>query len=215
VEDIDAVIRQVGGPAFLFGHSSGAILALESGAQSAAVKGVALYEPPFIVDDTRTPLAKDFVSRLSAFLSADRRGDAIELFMTEAVGVPREMVAQMRAGPMWAEMEKLAPTISYDVQISADFQRGKPLPANRWVAVTAPTLVMDGGSSPAWARNAVQALANTLPNARRRTLDGQTHGFDPAVLAPVLVEFFSPESRPPRVSQDGRASAQGPGAPQA
>ena len=47
-----------------------------------------------------------------------------------------------------------------------DKMAGKPLPAGQWPAVTAPTLVMDGGDSPTWARNAVQAVADALPNAR-------------------------------------------------
>ena len=68
---------------------------------------------------------------------------------------------------------------------------GNSLPAKRWTSATLPTLVMDGGESPAWARHAVQAVADVLPNAQRRTLAGQTHGAAPEVLAPVLEEFFA------------------------
>ena len=49
----------------------------------------------------------------------------------------------------------------------------------------------DGGASPVWQRNAVRALAELLPDAQRRTLEGQTHMVPPEVLAPVLEEFFS------------------------
>ena len=38
--------------------------------------------------------------------------------------------------------------------------------------------------------NGADALAAALPNAERRTLEGQTHEVEPQVLAPVLVEFF-------------------------
>ena len=38
--------------------------------------------------------------------------------------------------------------------------------------------------------NAAQALAHALPNAKRRTLEGQTHDVAPEALAPVLMEFF-------------------------
>jgi hypothetical protein len=64
------------------------------------------------------------------------------------------------------------------------------LPAARWARVTIPTLVIDGGDSPAWARNAVQAIVDVLPQAERRTLDGQTHQVDPEVLAPLLEGFL-------------------------
>ena len=190
VEDIDALIQEAGGSAFVFGHSSGAVLALEAAAHGLSITRLALYEPPFIVDDSRPPVPKDYVEQLNALISAGRRGDAVELFMTNAVGVPHDMVAQMRNSPMWAGMEKIAHTLAYDGKIMGENMAGKPLRAKQWECVTTPTLVMDGGASEYWAHNAVQALADALPNAQRRTLEGQTHGADPAMLAPVLVEFF-------------------------
>jgi hypothetical protein len=100
------------------------------------------------------------------------------------------MVAQMRNSPMWEGMEGLAHTLAYDGAVMGDHMAGGPLPADRWISVTAPTLVMDGGASPDWARNAVGQLADVLPDARRQTLDGQDHGAAPEAVAPVLEEFF-------------------------
>lgn len=54
----------------------------------------------------------------------------------------------------------------------------------------APTLVMDGGKSSAWIRHANRSLANVLPNAQYRTLEGQTHVVKGKAHVPVLVEFF-------------------------
>jgi pimeloyl-ACP methyl ester carboxylesterase len=54
-----------------------------------------------------------------------------------------------------------------------------------------PTLVVGGGKSPTWLRHGVRALADVLPNAQHRTLEGQTHLVKPAALAPVLTEFFT------------------------
>src|SRR5512136_1391077 len=59
VEDIDALIKEGGGTAFVFGHSSGAVLALEAAARRPTITKLALYEPPFIVDDSRPPVPKD------------------------------------------------------------------------------------------------------------------------------------------------------------
>lgn len=53
----------------------------------------------------------------------------------------------MRADPSWAEMEKVAHTLAYDGTVMGDTQSGKPLPAGRWGAVAAPTLVIAGGNS--------------------------------------------------------------------
>ena len=110
--------------------------------------------------------------------------------MTEALEIPNQEVAKMRMAPSWAGMEQVAHTLAYEFAILGDTQSGSPAPLKRWSSVTIPTLVMDGGASPAWMHNAAQALANTLPHATRRTLEGQTHSADPAALAPVLIEFF-------------------------
>jgi hypothetical protein len=68
--------------------------------------------------------------------------------------------------------------------------KGKPLPAGYWAKVKVPVLVGDGGASPAWMRNAADALAEALPHASRKTFEGQTHSVDPNVIAPAIIEFF-------------------------
>lgn len=190
VEDIEALIKEAGGSAFVYGHSSGAVLALEAAARTRAITKLALYEPPFILDTSRPPIPKDYVAHLEELVAAGRRGEAVEYFMTKAVGVPAEIVAQMQQSPMWAGMEKVAHTLAYDGQIMGDNMRGQPLRAERWSSVTIPTLVIDGGASELWAHNAAQAITEALPIARCRTLEGQTHNVDPALLAPLLVEFY-------------------------
>jgi pimeloyl-ACP methyl ester carboxylesterase len=189
VEDIEALINEAGGSASVFGKSSGAVLALQA-ARKLSITRLALYEPPFIVDDSRAPVPQDYVKHLTELVSSGRRGDAVEYFMTKAVDVPAEYVAQMRNAPSWRTMEALAHTLVYDGAVMGDTLSGKPLLAERWASVTVPTLVMDGGASPAWAHKGVQAIADILPNAQRRTLEGQTHAVAPEVLAPVLAEFF-------------------------
>jgi hypothetical protein len=44
--------------------------------------------------------------------------------------------------------------------------------------------------SPGFFDQAADVIAETIPNARRVTLEDQTHVADPTVLAPVLKEFF-------------------------
>jgi pimeloyl-ACP methyl ester carboxylesterase len=196
IEDIKALIDQAGGSAFVFGSSSGAVLALEAATKLPAVKvkKLALFEPPFIVDDSRPQVTENLAERAGEFVAAGRRGDAVEFFMTEAVGVPQDLVGQMKQSPMWTNMEKLAHTLVYDAQVMGDTLSGKPLPADRWSSCKAPTLVLDGGASDAWLRNAARELAAKLPNAQQRTLEGQDHSVAvraPHVLAPVLIEFFA------------------------
>ena len=190
IEDLGAVIAAAGGSAYVCGLSSGAALALETAACGAPVRKLALYEAPFIVDDTRPPLPGDFLANLKDAIAQDRRGEAVKQFM-KLVGVPGFGICMMRLMPVWRKLKAVAHTLPYDISIVAENQRGKPLPLGRWAGATAPTLVMDGGKSPAWMRNAMKALADTLPNAKLQTLDGQTHMVNPKVLAPVLKSFLT------------------------
>jgi pimeloyl-ACP methyl ester carboxylesterase len=190
-EDLHALVDAAGGSAYLFGMSSGAILTLDAVNAGVPTPRVVVYEPPLIVDDTRPPVAPDIVARIDALLAAGRPGDAVELFLTEAVAVPAEQVAQMRESPMWPGFEAAGPSLAYDVRISAPTLTGRPPAADRWAKVAVPVLVADGGASPAWMRHAADAVAAVLPDARRRTLDGQQHGVAPEVLVPLLTDFFT------------------------
>jgi pimeloyl-ACP methyl ester carboxylesterase len=189
VEDIATLLSEAGGAAFVWGTSSGAVLAVEAANRLSGIKKLALYEAPFIVDDTR-PTTGDDWDRISAAVAADRRSDAVKLFL-KLVGVPgfvRMLMPLMI--PVWSKLKAVAHTLPYDGAIVRENQRGKPLPASRWASVTIPALVMDGGNSPAWMLHANRAFASVLPNAQYRTLKGQTHMLKPKAHAPVLVEFF-------------------------
>ena len=190
IEDLEALITEAGGSAFVFGSSSGANLALEAAAQGLNITKLALWEPNFIVNDSRPPLPKDYVEQLTQLVSSGRRGDAIEYFMTKAVGLPLEFVTPMRNMPTWKAMEAEAYTLAYDGTIVRDNMAGNPVSAEQWASVTVPTLVIDGGETP-WMSEGAQAIADALPNAQRRTLEGQTHDVVPEALAPVLEEFFA------------------------
>lgn len=197
IEDIDALVDAAGGSAFLFGISSGAVLALDAATRHPAkVTKVAVYEPPFIVDNTRSPIRADYLARLQDLVATGRRGDAVKLFLTEGIQMPGFAVTLMSFLPMWTRMKTLAHTLPYDASCMVGTQSGTPLPAERWASLTTPTLVVDGGKSPATMRNGVKALADLLPNARYVTLPGQTHIVKPAVLAPVLGDFFAVEAEP-------------------
>ena len=191
VEDIQALVEDAGGTAFALGHSSGAVLALEATAATPGITKLAMYEPPFIIDDSRPPLPDDYVRHLEELSASDRRGEAVEYFMTTGVGIPIEAIPSMKESPFWPSLEAMAHTISYDGRIMGDNMVGEPLRGDRWSSVTIPTLVIDGGASPPSLGSAAQALVDVLPNARRLTMEGQTHEVDPMLLAPVLGEFFT------------------------
>ena len=194
VEDIEALLREAGGSAFVMGLSSGAALSLEAARRGAPIRRLALFEAPFVVDGEYPPIGGDYLPTLKSLVAANKRGAAVKHFMRR-VGVPRLMLGVMPLMPMWKKLKAVAPTLVYDISIVEPFQQGRPLPADRWVAMTMPTLVIDGGKSPAWMRNGMRALASAIPGARYETLPGQTHMVKAAVLAPVLSGFFGGEAR--------------------
>jgi pimeloyl-ACP methyl ester carboxylesterase len=194
VQDIQALVEAAGGSAHVFGISSGATLALEAANRGSGITSLALYEAPFIVDDSRPPLDADYLPRLEKLVASDRRGDAVRLFMRQ-VGVPAPIVALMRFMPAWKKLKGVAHTLPYDAAVMGDTQAGRPLPVERWAAVTVPTLAVVGGKSPPWMHNGMRALADGLPNARHSVLDGQTHLVKAKALAPLLDEFFSRPTR--------------------
>jgi pimeloyl-ACP methyl ester carboxylesterase len=192
VDDIQALIDHAGGSAYVYGISSGAALALEAAQRCAGITRLALYEAPFIVDDSRSAVPDDYVPQLNDLLASERRGDAVKLFMRQ-VGLPAVVIALMRFLPAWSKLKAVAHTLPYDAAAMGSTQTGRPLPAARWSEVTVPTLAIVGGRSPAWVHTGMRALADALPNAQHRVLEGQTHMVKPKALAPMLAEFFSPQ----------------------
>jgi pimeloyl-ACP methyl ester carboxylesterase len=190
IEDLAALIEHAGGPVALFGHSSGAILALEAAVRGLPVERLAVYEPPFVVGDGRPRPGADLFERIRALVEQDRRDEAATLFLTEGAATPAEVVEGMRAAEMWGWFTSLAHTLPYDVAVCGP---GCALPADRLATITVPTLAIGGGESPDWLRAGARAVAGTVPGARYVSLDGQDHGVlrEPAALRPVLTDFLA------------------------
>ena len=187
IEDLDALIGEAGGSAAVFGYSSGATLALKAAAHGLEISKLALYDPPFLVDDSHPRPPADLPEQLSQLVSAGRRGDAVELFQTKAVGIPEDVVVQMRHAPFRPGLEAIAHTLVYEATIIGDLT----LPTDLIAAITAPALVIDGEKSPPTMDGAARVLLETLPNGQRRTLAGEGHDISPDVTAAVLEEFLS------------------------
>jgi pimeloyl-ACP methyl ester carboxylesterase len=191
IDDLAALIDIAGEPVTIFGWSSGGVLALDATVAGLPIKRLALFEPPFIVDDSRPPLPSDYVQRLDAAVSAGRPGDAAVIFMTDAVGMPAEVAEGMRGGDFWPIMEAVAPTISYDGRIMGTTMSGNPLPTDRWASVGVPTVVMHGtGTFPSIITGA-GALAELLPTATLKPVEGENHSAPANVLAVALREFIA------------------------
>jgi pimeloyl-ACP methyl ester carboxylesterase len=190
VEDLAALLDVAGGSACMCGQSSGAGLAIEAANRLPGITRLALYEAPFVVDDTGKPITQTLLADLKEAVVQNQRSKAVKLFMKQ-VGTPGFMLAIMPLFPVWSKLTAVAHTLPYDISVIIAYGSGKPLPPTLGSGIRAPILVMDGGKSPTWMRHSMQALAQTLPNANYRTLAGQTHMVKAESLVPVLIEFFT------------------------
>ncbi|NRQ33492.1 alpha/beta hydrolase [Nonomuraea sp. NN258] len=185
-EDLAAVISAAGDSAALVGNSGTGLIALEAAARGLPVSRLALWEPPFVVADSRTPIPADWGRYVDELVQDGRPGDALAYWMTTVVEVPAEYVTQMRTEPFWAAMEPNAHLLVRDAALLRDFSLDLP----RVAQVTAPVLVLDGDSIP-WVNEGVEALVAALPNAEHRRLPGQPHDLPMKVFVEAIAGFLT------------------------
>ena len=185
VEDLAALIAHVGGTASVFGHSSGAVLALEAAAAGIGVGKVVAYEPPYATDEhPRADVADEVRGRLAA---GDRDG-AVATFLKVA-GTPAEMIEGMKQAPVWGWFTALAHTLLYDLTICGPDARPR---TENLARISVPALVIGGGASDDVLQSGARAAAEAVPGARHETLAGQDHGVlqYPETLRDLLTDFL-------------------------
>ena len=188
LEDIEALIDEVGRPASLYGISSGAALALEAALQLGdKVKKLAMYEAPYNDEAAARTAWREYRQDLKDIVDEGRAGDAVGRFMM-LVGMPADQVEGMHQHPLWPLWEAVGLTLEYDAAATGE---DASVPAKRATKVNVPTLILNGSESFPFMSITAQTLADAIPNAQHRTLEGQTHEVESAALAPVLIEFFN------------------------
>lgn len=191
IEDLAAVISTTGGSAYVFGQSSGAVLALDAARKLGpkVITKLGLYEAPMIVDTSHAPIDIQLPRTSQKMINEGRRSEVVQLFLTN-VGLPKMLRKVMQITPIWPKLKGIAHTLPYDFAITVPYQTGQPLPKDRWLAVTMPTWVGSGDKSPAWMQTGQKTLAKVLPNATYHLLTGQSHNIKPKLVSPELIKFF-------------------------
>lgn len=197
VEDVAAVVEAAGaataagggaGGVALYGHSSGAALALEAGAAGVPLARLVLHEPPYGGDDEESVAgARELARSVTAAVAEDRRADAIALFLSSA-GMPPEMVEGAAQDP---QMQAVAPTMPYDFAVVGDEERGGRVPEDLVRSLVMPTLVVAGSTSPDFFRDTASRLVDLLPDGRLATIEGHGHEAAGDVVAPVVAPFLA------------------------
>lgn len=188
IDDVAALVAAAGGSASVYGHSSGAGLALEAAAAGVAIDRLVLHEPPYGDDDeSSTAAARRLAADIEVALAEGRRGDAIARFLADS-GLPTEVVETMRDDPA---MQRVAPSMVHDLAVMGDGDRGGTIPVERVRSITVPTLVIAGGDSPDFFRDTATRLEALLADGSLAVLDGHDHAAPADVVAPVVEAFLS------------------------
>lgn len=188
VEDLGALLDEVGGTAAVYGHSSGAALALNAAADGLPIGRLVLHEPPYGPgDDEDVQGSRRLADDVLGALGEDRRADAVRTFF-ESYGLPPDTVDEMSRDP---QMQALAPTMAHDFAVLGMVDRGGALPEELVRAVHVPTLVLAGGVSPEFFRDTAARIADLLPDGTYRVLPGLDHDARADVVAPVVAEFLA------------------------
>ncbi|GAA0372001.1 alpha/beta hydrolase [Bacillus horti] len=188
IEDIEAMIDTAGGAAYLYGHSSGAILALEAAMELGdKVKKLVIYDPPYVHDETYQKEFKELSDKLSMLLDSGKKEEAILLFLTDptGVGIPGEVVTGMQQLPHWKTMVALAPTLVYDTAIASRYA-----PIKQVSQFTTPTHIIVGEHSPTSMHEIAAQLSEGMPHAKYSKLTGQDHLVDPEQILESLTSFL-------------------------
>jgi pimeloyl-ACP methyl ester carboxylesterase len=187
VEDLGALLDELGGSAAVYGHSSGAGLALRAAAAGLPITRLVLHEPPYGPDDDASREAvRTLAEDVGAAVADGRGGDAIRAFMADS-GAPAEVVDAMADDPMLLAQ---ASTMPYDLEIMGDGDRGGTIPEELIRAIDLPTLVIAGGASPDFFRDTVDRIVELLLDGTLAVLDGHDHDAPAEVVGPVVTDFI-------------------------
>jgi len=180
-EDLGAVIEANGGRAAVLGHSSGAVLALFAASLGLPIDALFLSEPPFRFGEDEP--ASDLPDRLQAFVDEGRPEEAVATFQLEAVGLPQQVVDQIRASPFFGSLVAVAQSTVYDAALTA--RLSTPTEAMRRVPV--PTLVLCGVETFPFLRTAAARLAETVERAELVEVpESVGHRVDPEATARII-----------------------------
>lgn len=199
VEDLAAVLAVAGGTPFVFGASSGGALALQGALAGLPISQLVLYEPPYVAVPPGGTTAAEHAAAVRVLIGDAARAQAVHYFMCTVVGMPGIVGYAFRLAPMWSKLKAAAHTLPYDLTLLAD----ETALTTRAGALRVPTVVAGGSKSPAALKHAVTRVANALPGATVRWVDGQTHNLGAEAAAELLRGIFLV----PVDSGPGRATA--------
>jgi pimeloyl-ACP methyl ester carboxylesterase len=173
-EDVVAVVEAAGEPAYLLGHSFGAVCSLEALCLTDRVKRAVLYEPPLLLGSVIVEAST--VEKLETLLREGDRQGLLETFYGEVVRMPPSELAMLQTLPAWQGRLAAAHTIPREERLyvlgAAEQYR---FDAGRFSSVGVKTLLLLGGDSPSFFKSSIDAVHAALPRSHVVVMPGQQH----------------------------------------
>jgi pimeloyl-ACP methyl ester carboxylesterase len=183
VEDLQAVLDVAGGRAWVFGYSSGAVLALRAVADGLPADRLFLYEPPFRFEGEEPWPQDGFPDELQQMVDDGRTADVVTAFQLRAIGLPPHVVEGIRSGPFFPGLQAVAQSVVHDAVITTSM----PVPTAAMAAVDVPTVVLRGARTAPRLVTSAERLAALLPSARLQVLEAAAdHVLHPAATADAV-----------------------------
>ncbi|MGH3775933.1 MAG: alpha/beta fold hydrolase [Pseudonocardiaceae bacterium] len=188
-EDVAAVVDAIDEPVHLLGHSYGGICALEAALRTENLVTLVLYEPALVLNGA-AGIPASFIEQLEALVAAGERDRATELMMSEIVGLPAEVLAELRAdAAAWQPMVDCVHTLPRELRSVSAFV----FDAARYRALDVPTVLLAGTDSPPELHVGVGLVHDAVDGARVVTMHGVDHEAvttGPDVLTATLMDLL-------------------------
>ncbi|SFH06135.1 Pimeloyl-ACP methyl ester carboxylesterase [Halopelagius inordinatus] len=165
---VRTLVDAVDGEPILFGHSYGALTAVES-ATDAAVEAVLAYEPAVLPDEFR--VEADLADRMATLIEDGERQEAVKRYIEQVLhpdGID-DLDSWLAEWPVWPDCVELAEEV---VRMNRAVEQYRLPDA---LDVAAPVLVMTGTDGPTFLRESARGVHQALPHSRLVEFDGVGH----------------------------------------
>jgi pimeloyl-ACP methyl ester carboxylesterase len=184
IADLRALIAELGGPAALFGSSSGGAICLAAAAAGLPVSKLALWEVP--LGPELGADGAEFLAGLQERIASGDEEATIAFYMRD---MPPEWVEAARQGPAWPIMKAVSPSLAPDAEALA-WAQSRPR-AELWSSVQIPVLVLVGEETLPFFPAAAESIVTSVSDGRSTRVPATNHSWELGPMVDVLAEFFA------------------------
>jgi pimeloyl-ACP methyl ester carboxylesterase len=197
-EDVKAV-QAATGATYIFGHSFGGLVTLETATWYTSFKGIVLYEPGVELEEN--PATLQWIPAYEEALKKGQPRQAFTRFVQGAGHTPLSKMPRWLAGFILRMMirgghwEETAALLETNLK---EHKETKKLSGayRHYQNITGKLLLISGDKSPEFVHRTIQVLTDTIPGAQCRTLPGLSHLSPeneeaPEGIAKEILQFLS------------------------